>query len=176
MLVTATRVLFRLKTDFSIADLPNSKHYNKALEGLIRATDKLVQAGKKVILLVDNPTLPDPKDCLDRTTSSAILNALLVKKVNERCKVDINRHLELSKKYRDLLNEVAQQNPSMIKILDPTSRLCDMEEGICRSHFNGHRLYRYTDHISDYAAGLIGKDINAFVTGLNNDGQNTESH
>jgi hypothetical protein len=33
-LVTATRVLFNLKNDYSIADLPSSPYYNEALKGL----------------------------------------------------------------------------------------------------------------------------------------------
>lgn len=162
-LVTATRVLFRLRNDHSIYDLPASKHYNAALEGLSNAAGKLIRAGKKVVIVVDNPTLPAPKDCLKRKTSSKFLNKLLLDKPNEHCRIDIKQHLELSKQYRDLLLEVAARDADNIEIFDTTKYLCDIEGGVCQSHKNGHVLYNHTDHISDYAAGLIGKNLNEFL-------------
>jgi len=161
--MTATRVLFQLKNDHSIEDLPTNKNYDVALDGLKNSTGKLINAGKKIVLIVDNPTLPDPKDCLNRKTSSDLLNNILLKSPNEHCRLQLSRHLELSQQYRKLLFEVQAGNPEKIKIFDTTQYLCDMTQGVCLSHKNGRRLYRYTDHVSDYAAGLIGEGLNAFL-------------
>lgn len=166
VLVTATRNLFQLKNDYSIEDLPTSKNYEAALDGLNRTTSKLISAGKKIVIVVDNPTFPDPKDCLSRTTSSKSLNYILhlyQKEPNWRCQLDISRHIELTKKYRDLLIEVKSKNPDKIKIFDTTEHLCDLNLGVCLPYKNGHFLYGVTDHISNYAAGLIGRDLNDFL-------------
>lgn len=162
-LVMATRVLFDLKNDVSIEDLPASKNYNTALDGLSKAVDKLLKAGKKIVLVVDNPTFPDPKDCMDRETSSLFLNKILLGQPNDNCQIEIQRHLELSKQYRVLLRNIAAINPKRIKIFDTIEYLCETEAGVCRSNKDGHSLYSYSDHISDYAAGVIGKGLNEFI-------------
>lgn len=165
-LVVASRTLFKLNNDFSIEDLPASPHYAAARDGLVAATDKLVRAGKQVVLLVDNPTLPYPEDCISRRTSSKLLNILLLEEENERCNQDLQRHLELSSQYRQLLDEVAAHDPKNISVFDTIEHLCDTKAGVCTSHKDGRLLYSYTDHISDYAAGLIGKDLNAYLNKL----------
>ena len=163
-LVTATRVLFNLKNDYSIADLSTSKNYDAALEGLTKVTDKLIKAGKKIIIVVDNPTLPDPKDCLDRRTSSTFLNKILAKQSNQNCRLDLNRHIELSRKYKDMLLEVKYKNPEKIEIFDTIKYMCDIDHDLCLPYKNGRLLYSYGDHISDYASGLIGKGLNEFLS------------
>ena len=69
VLVTAVRSLFRLSNDYSIEDLPNNGNYDAALEGLTNALNLLIKAGKKIVIVVDNPTFPDPRDCVGRTTT-----------------------------------------------------------------------------------------------------------
>jgi hypothetical protein len=167
--MTATRVLFFLRYKFLMEDLPASKCYDAALEGLTNTTSKLIKAGKKIVLIVDNPTLPDPADCLDRKTSSLLLNKLLLKEPNKGCRLSLDRHLELTRKYRRLLQEVQSTDPEHIKIFDTTQYLCDMEQEVCLSHKNGRRLYEYSDHISDYGAGLIGEGLNAMLKKANED-------
>lgn len=162
-LVMAARALFRISNSSSIAGLPDSKHYNTALEGLTNATKALIKGGKKIVLVVDNPTLPDPKDCMERKTSSDLLNKIILDKPNEQCLIEINHHLQLSKKYRDLLDAVAAGDPKNIQVFDTLQYLCDSKEGVCRSHKDGHILYSYSDHISDYAAGVIGENLNKFL-------------
>ena len=163
VLVVASRTLFKLKTDSSIESLPQSEHFEAAHEGLNIAIQKLVQAGKKVILVVDNPTLPDPKNCIARRTSSQMLNKLLLNDKSGRCQIALDRHLQLSQNYRKLLTEIAANDPQNIVVFDTLKYLCETDPAVCRSYKNGRLLYSYTDHISDYAAGLIGKELNAFL-------------
>jgi peptidoglycan/LPS O-acetylase OafA/YrhL len=164
-LVTAVRALFRLSNDDSIEDLPNSGNYVAALQGLTNAKDLLIKAGKKIVIVVDNPTFPDPRDCVGRTTTSDVLNSVLVKNVSWRCRLEVSRHLELSKPYLDLLEQVRKTNPEKITIFDTLKYFCDLERGVCLPFRNNRLLYSYSHHMSDYAAGLIGKDLNRFLSG-----------
>jgi hypothetical protein len=47
-----------------------------------------------------------------------------------------------------------------VTLFDTTRFMCDFAHDVCPPQIDGHRMYSYTDHISDYAAGLIGKDLN----------------
>jgi peptidoglycan/LPS O-acetylase OafA/YrhL len=163
VLVTATRNLFQLKNDTDIEDLNNSAFYAAALKGLQNTIDQFKAANKKVTLVVDNPTLPHPEDCLLRVTTSSLINGFLNKTLNKRCQLPIERHLLLSKKYRDLLAELAHNNPEVVKIFDTTPFMCDQDKGLCETTQNGKLMYIFTDHISDYAAGRIGKSLNQFL-------------
>lgn len=118
--MVSTRALFLLNGGDSIEDLPASNNYEAALDGLSNAVDEIIKHGKNIVLVVDNPTLPDPKDCFTRSTSSEFLNRILLSKTNVRCRLDINRHIELSKIYRNLLTAVASANPEKVKIFDTT--------------------------------------------------------
>ena len=96
------------------------------------------------------------KHCTQRTQN-------FLSKLSERCYLKVSRHLELTKKYRSLLNEVQSSSPKKIKIFDTLNNLCDVKNGECFLYKDGRSLYSYSDHISDYAAGLIGQDLNTFV-------------
>ena len=117
-------------------------------------------------LVVDNPTLPHPEDCLLRVTESTLLNSFLKTTLNKRCQLPLERHLALSKKYRELLTEVAKNNPETVKIFDTTPFLCEAETGLCETKQNGKLMYIFTDHISDYAAGKIGQSLNPFLQSM----------
>ena len=163
VLVAATSNLFRLHGDTSIEELPNSQYYDAALEGLDNAVGRFIGAGKKVVLVVDNPTFPDPKDCLDRKIASTTMTRLLRPQPNPACTLTVARHLELSAKYRRLLDQVQARHPQEVIVFDTLKYLCDLDVGVCRPYKNGRLLYSYSYHISDYAAGLIGADLNAYL-------------
>jgi peptidoglycan/LPS O-acetylase OafA/YrhL len=165
VLVMATSSLFRLRGDTSIEDLPNSKYYDAALEGLGNAVRRFIGAGKKVVLLVDNPTFPDPKDCLGRKIAVKALAQLLRPTQNPACTLTIARHLELSEKYRRLLDDVKSKYPKEVTVFDTIKYLCDTDGGVCLPYKNGRLLYSYSYHLSDYAAGLIGMDLNSYLNG-----------
>jgi peptidoglycan/LPS O-acetylase OafA/YrhL len=164
VLVTSTRGLFQLPNanDKDIEDLPQSRNFEAAFEGLGTTVKKFKEAGKKIVLVVDNPTLPHPEDCLNRRTGMGIVNDWLVKE-NPKCALSLERHRLLSAKYQELLEKVRSLYPNDVKIFDPTSHLCDVERGVCTHRMFGRFLYSYTDHISDFASGLIGKDLNRFL-------------
>lgn len=163
VLVMATRALFRLGTKEHIKGLPRSKHYHTAFQGLSGTLDALTQANKQVVIVVDNPTLLDPKNCLQRVTSVGFVNDMLDTRLPPGCSITIDRHLSLSKQYRELLSSLELNYSGKVKVFDTLKYLCDTDRGICLPSKDGRLMYSYTDHISDYAAGLIGKDLNDFL-------------
>jgi hypothetical protein len=105
--------------------------------------------------------LPPPEDCINRATSLPILNPFLFH--NARCLLPLTRHRELLAKYRALLDAAQKRYRPSVAVFDTTSLMCDLQSGICPPFKDGRLLYSYTDHISDYAAGLIGKGLNRLM-------------
>ena len=164
VLVTATRSVFKLKTDYSIDDLPEttSENYAEALVGLKSVVYRFISAGKKVVIVVDNPSLKDPSICLSRNTRSELIDRLIQVQRNDNCSISIDRYYVLSEKYRKLLYEVQETNPGNIKIFETVHDFCG-DNGICSISKDNHLLYSYSDHISDYASGVIGKKLNEYL-------------
>ena len=162
-LVFGARSVLFLSNDYSIEDLPTNPHFSKAKEGLLASVNLLLGAKKNVVLVIDNPTLPDPKDCIARKTTNPLINQYIVSE-NPACRLALSRQLELSSKYRAMLEAIRLESDSnRVSIFDPTSVLCEPDDDLCLPYKNGHLLYSYTDHISDYAAGLVGTELNRFV-------------
>jgi len=61
------------------------------------------------------------------------------------------------------LNAIKQQYPGDVTIFETLPYLCDETKGVCQPYKNDRLMYSYGDHISDYAAGLIGKDLNKLL-------------
>ncbi|MEO8466149.1 MAG: acyltransferase family protein [Gammaproteobacteria bacterium] len=163
----AARTLFHLATDYDINGLPGSPWYESAYEGINRATAELTGSGKKIVLLVDNPTLPYPQHCWERRTGSALLDKVLrLEERNRPCVLKLHEYYKLSKQYRDLLVAVQRTNAEKIFIFDMLPYLCDSSRNECRTFRDERPLYGNTDHISDYAAGMVATDLNRFVLSL----------
>lgn len=165
VIVASTRGIFSLKTDYSISDLESSRNFDIALAGVKKFTEKLIPLGKKIVFVVDNPTFRDPTDCLPRELKPEFFQQM-VGSYKAECRIKIEEQIRLSGKYRELLKLVSEENPKLISIFDPTTRLCDTNSGYCSMTKNGRLLYGYTDHISDYAAGLVGQELNQYLTSL----------
>ncbi len=164
VLTTATRAIFRLRALDSLDELPATTFFDAAFDGLSNTVSELARAGKKVVITVDNPTLKDPNLCIPRTTGFRVLDDLIgLKKEFTPFTVRYDEHLALSKRYRELLDKLQAKYPKQLRIFDTLPDLCDMKTGICSSVMDGHLLYSYTDHISDYAAVHIAKRLVPFV-------------
>jgi hypothetical protein len=146
-----------------LKDLRQIKSYDKIFEGFSQTISKFVIAGKKVVILVDNPALPNPVDCLDRKTSLYFMSKIIASK-NEDCYIPLSEFNEQVLVYRKLLSHLSSIFPNSVEIVDATEVYCDELTGICGPTRNGRVLYSYTDHISDYAAGLVGAKINAHLS------------
>lgn len=166
VLTVATRALFQLKSDDSIEDLPTSPHFDVAYEGLNAGVSQLVRHGKKVVLVVDNPTLPDPKKCIGRVTGQGWLDRALGLGTGSGCSIDLRKQVELSKPYTEMLKRIAANHPRSVTIFDTLPALCDTQSGKCSSFKGGKLLYAYTDHISDHGSEVISRSLVPFIQEL----------
>jgi hypothetical protein len=158
----AARSIFALPDETSFSELPNSPYYEIVTEGLRNSITILTEAGKKVVLYVDNPPLPNPEDCLQRKTNIGILNHLLVN-ANPLCELPIQTFIDQTTRYRAMFEQLKQEFPGKVEVFDATEIFCGSEDRICRHVRWNHFLYSYTDHPSDYAAGIIGLNLNPFL-------------
>jgi len=158
----AVRSMFALPDETSFSELPNSPYYEIVTEGLRNSITILTEAGKKVVLYVDNPPLPNPEDCLQRKTSFGIMNHLLVKP-NPLCELPIDTFDAQTTKYRSMLNQLKQEFLGRVEVFDPTEIYCGSTDRICRHVRWNQMMYSYTDHPSDYAARIIGQKFNPFL-------------
>jgi peptidoglycan/LPS O-acetylase OafA/YrhL len=166
VLSVAARTLFGLANDYSIDDLPKSRLYDAALDGLDRTVGRLIAANKKVVLTVDNPTLPPPRQCSSRATAFGPLNWLLSLQVASRCAVDMETFLDQSRQYRNLLAEIKRRHPDDVVIVDVTDMLCDEQRHVCEATKDGWNLYGVTDHVSGVAAARIAERLVPIAEGL----------
>ncbi|WP_050419102.1 acyltransferase family protein [Bradyrhizobium tropiciagri] len=163
---TAMRALFQLKNSTSIDDLPASKNFDIAFSGLNEAASRLIKAGKKVVLTIDNPALNDPKECLSRVTAIPFLRRVLKASRVDGCSISYDRFLELSAQYRLLLEKLKRKHPEDLLIFDPLDLLCDMKARLCSSSLDGRLLYDDSDHISQYSSFRIARKLVPFVESL----------
>jgi peptidoglycan/LPS O-acetylase OafA/YrhL len=163
LFVGASRNLFGLNEKKFLDDLESSPNFDIAYEAVQNAINPLKAAGKKIVILEDNPTLAFPEDCLQRKSTVAAINYFFPKKLNPRCVLTVDQHLNRTEQYRRLLTKLEKNNPGVVTIFYTTPILCDEKKGLCEISKNGRLLYSYSDHISDYSAGLIGRPLNEWL-------------
>jgi peptidoglycan/LPS O-acetylase OafA/YrhL len=156
LIVSAQRIVIGEK----YAKGPHAQPYaGAALEGIRNAVSALEKAGKRVVFVVDNPTLPDPKVCMPgRLTDIELVNALVDRQMNPACNLTYAAHLEKTITYRALLADLRKAN-AKVMMFDPTPFFCDEAKDVCPMSRGGNFLYSYGDHISDYANGEVAKEI-----------------
>ena len=174
-LVGAIRALFRGHYQYSVdgkyngaylyTSQPSREKLDKVFEQVNRVVEIFVSAGKRVVLVVDNPSLADSKDCIKRATSSNVINRLLGGYKNNACAVPLSEFYAHTKGYREMLAKIESKHPGFVFIFDPTDIYCDAAENVCEAFRYGRPMYHYgaIDHISDFAGGLVGARLNDFV-------------
>jgi peptidoglycan/LPS O-acetylase OafA/YrhL len=141
-----------IESDVSAATASWLKRYGRAIE-------RLEQAGKRVMFVMDHPTLPDPRNCISGgMTSSEFLNQFLRRKPNSRCTLRYTEHLAGTAPYREFVNTLGRAHPRLV-IYDPSRWLCDLERDQCTITDGARFLYSYSDHISDYASSKIARQL-----------------
>jgi peptidoglycan/LPS O-acetylase OafA/YrhL len=172
VIANATRVMFPIPegSTTTIATLPSVKGYfDIAFSAMLSTVRYLLESGKRVVLVIDNPTLLPAEDCGERVTSLHGLNKLLgLPHRASGCAVRYSDHVQWSKQYRDVLLDVQRLHPGQVDLFDAPSVLCDTIRDICGHYRADRRLYSYADHVSDYAAGLLGERLNALLDGTPN--------
>lgn len=159
VIAVAMRAFFTIDKDtgFIVGDPQQAiANWRQEFNATIRLLEK---NGKQVVLLVDNPFLPDPRNCVaGGMTASPLLNQVLRRQPNPRCTLRWSDHLAGTAAYRQLLEALMNDNPQLI-VYDPTPLLCDAGRNECSTTRDGKFLYSYSDHYSDVANSLIAKDL-----------------
>lgn len=126
----------------------------------------LENAGKKVIVIVDNPTFPDPTSCIEGgLTSSRFFNQVFTRRANPYCSIAYDQFLKGTQLYREWLKSLHQLHPNLI-IFDTSPYLCDIKNNLCTITDGSNFLYSYSNHVSDYAAKKVGLALTPIVDQL----------
>ncbi|CAG9258010.1 Putative O-antigen acetylase [Burkholderia diffusa] len=133
-----------------------------ALDGLDQAVTALERAGRRVALVLDNPRLRDPRQCMDRRPLAwpFVRHALGVTEMSaaQRCAIVYREHVAHMAPFQALVNELKQRHPALL-VYDPANVLCDAKRDACPMTMDRHYLYSYGDHLSDYGNGLVAKQF-----------------
>ncbi|MFC5496498.1 acyltransferase family protein [Caenimonas terrae] len=118
--------------------------------GVEHVAAALLKAGKRVVIVIDNPTVTEQFD--RPSTCARMLSVPLLKDVaaGKRCNLSYAKHLASTRDYRAALDRIAAAHPALL-LLDMAPFLCDIPHDICPVARDGKYLYSYGDHISDTA-------------------------
>jgi hypothetical protein len=120
--------------DRGVNNLDQSPYYDTAYQGMDLIVSELLKAGKKVVIVIDNPTLLDPRKCLPcRTVAVGPWRLVIDSSFNmDGCLLTYGEHLKRTKKYLDLVDALKRAHPQLV-VYDPTHLLCDIPHNICPS-------------------------------------------
>lgn len=166
VIATATRALYHLPREDRIDELASAPMgiEQDTEAGLNRFIGELVRMGKKVVLVVDNPTLKDPRRCMSRRMD--LENLRLVTQVDassKGCAISMSEHARSAQRYTALLERLRDKHPGDVVLFDLPPRLCDQASGTCSHHLAGQPMYSYTDHISNEASRLVSPALNRLI-------------
>jgi hypothetical protein len=156
----ALRGLTPLEEDTGrILSPPTDQQIDDWIDQFEQETRALRHAGRDLVYVMDNPTLPDPNDCISgETTQLPILKSLLYRSANPHCIQHYSDHLKWTSAYHEFGRRLQQRLPEIL-VYDPVPLLCDAKTDLCPMAIHGQFLYSYGDHISDVANSIIAKDM-----------------
>ena len=161
VMANALRGLFPLDADTGL--IANSALDMEAIDQMVATyTRKITQwqsLGKRVVFVIDNPTLPDPNSCITGgLTPFESLNKVLRRAENPYCKLKYSDHMKGTAPFQQFITKLKRANPALL-VYDPLPLLCDIPADICTIERDGKFLYSYGDHISDHAGMLIADQL-----------------
>ncbi|MBS1199055.1 MAG: O-acetyltransferase OatA [Proteobacteria bacterium] len=159
IIAIALRGLFPINPDTGFIEGKHEEKVDHWRKEFSQTIQTLENEGKRVVILIDNPTLPDPRSCVaGKMTTIPVLKQFLRRKPNPRCTITHAEQLAGTAPYLRLMDELARRHPKLM-VYDPIPLLCDTARNNCSITRDGKFLYSYSDHISDYANSLIAKDL-----------------
>ena len=133
-----------------------------ALDGLDEAVTTLEHAGRRVALVLDNPRLRDPRQCMDRRPLAwpLVRRVLGVTDMSaaERCAIRYREHVTRIAPFQALIDQLRQRHPALL-VYNPAAVLCDVKGDVCPMTMDRRYLYSYGDHLSDYGNGLVAAQL-----------------
>ena len=168
VMANALRGLFPLDADTGL--IANSAIDMEAIDQMVATyTRKITQwqsLGKRVVFVIDNPTLPDPNSCITGgLTPFESLNKILRRAENPYCKLKYSDHIKGTAPFQQFITKLKLANPALL-VYDPLPVLCDIPADMCTIERNGKFLYSYGDHISDHAGMLIADQLLAGIAAM----------
>jgi peptidoglycan/LPS O-acetylase OafA/YrhL len=127
-------------------DLPRRDIY---FNGMARAVDRLIAAGKRVVIMIDVPELGfRPQECVDRPLRSA------VGAIRAPCAIGRAETMTRQSMHREAVSAIQRRHPTHVTVFDPADYLCD--ESLCYAMLRGHMVYRDDDHLSLFGSRMLG--------------------
>ena len=126
------------------------------------AVSGLVQRGKNVVLVADNPTVTGEHESPAACSRELIVPFLAEIARQRTCILPLAQHLSDTSSYRAWLREIANSSPK-VRFFDMTPLLCDAELNICPVANGGKLLYSYGDHLSDAGNELVAREIRQWL-------------
>jgi len=167
VLANALRGMFRLDPQSGlIAQHTNALEIDKQVAVYSHMIRHWQSLGKKVVFVVDNPSLPDPNSCIGGgLTRFDLLNTVLQRQQNPFCQLRFSDHLKGTAAYQEFITKLKNENPDLL-VYDPLPLLCDIPADMCSIAKEGKFLYSYGDHISDHAGMLMAKDMLPLINAM----------
>lgn len=142
-----------------ILQAPTAAQVQAWLQAYATVFDRLHRSGRHVVFVLDNPTLPDPNDCISgRMSDWPVLGDLLYRQPNPLCTQRYSDHLKWTAAYYEFARRLQAENPQVL-VYNPVPLLCDTATDLCPMARNGQFLYSYGDHLSDVANSMIARDL-----------------
>lgn len=165
VIANAVRNLYGLADETSLRGVLSHPHDDALTAAFDSVVSELLAHRRKVFIVIDNPTLRHPEDCIGRITSQPLVNRLLELPAHPQdCTVKYTQFIALTLPYRRLLADLKAKHPSDVTVIPTSDIYCDIHADLCPMVRHGRRLYGYTDHPSDYAAGLVASRIIATIS------------
>lgn len=145
------------KYNFYLLDDPSIQSKSRVFEiGLRRTLDLLLSRNKRIIFVLENPTLDfDPSSCqLNRPFSLSDKSA---------CFISIEKFMEEHKAYRDLSFSVLRDYPT-VTVFDSAKYLCDGEK--CFGKLNNRILYGDRNHLSEDGSKYLSQFLVSYIEKL----------
>lgn len=145
------------KYNFYLLDDPSIQDKARVFEiGLRRTLDLLLSRNKKIIFVLENPTLDfDPSTCQ--------LNRYFSQSDGSDCLISYEKFMEEHKVYRDLSFSVLRDYPT-VTVFDSAKYLCD---GIkCFAKVNNRILYGDRNHLSEDGSKYLSQFLVPYIKNL----------
>ena len=128
-------------------------------ERFSQVLQRLIEADKYPVLVLDHPTLPDPNDCIaGELTRIPGLGSLLERKANPHCLQTYAFHRTNTEAYQAFALRLQEQFPRLL-VFDLAPVLCDVAQDQCAISRHGQFLYSYGDHLSDISNGQAARAL-----------------
>jgi peptidoglycan/LPS O-acetylase OafA/YrhL len=142
---------FDVSSDFYSGSLPEIFYL-----GFSQTIRALFDAGKQVVLAVDNPELSfDLNTCVRHVVLQEVLGSV------RQCSMPRSDYDSRVAAYREMIGRIKSEFPQLL-VYDPTGLICD--QIICSPWRGGRSLYRDQDHLSVYGSEFVAADLQKWLT------------